>query len=255
MPDFRTHYDNLKVSKQATSEELRAAFKSRFLKFHPGNHPGNRERTLRYLQIIKESYSILSDPEQRKAHDSWIAEKKSTSKKDGGEESEGIKHRNRLLSWKIPVSVLLLGILAYFGSTFMNLDDYSVVSLLESNEETNAENQFNFENQCRYPVTLAIRYWGVNEEWHKAGWWDVDPGDRVYLKDTEGNRLISNNAIWYYYARTNKGPDIEWTGKYPFRFDGSVLRMIELKDTVGDSDWFVSCDSDASPGVFNSIPN
>ena len=253
MPDFRTHYDNLKVSEKANTEELRVAFKNRFLKFHPDNHPGNRERTLGYLQVIKESYSILSDPAQREAHDEWIAEKRSELEKEAGSavergsKSEEIKTGNRLFSWKFLILGLALAIIAYFGSTSLNMDDFPVLSMLKGIDETKPDYQFNFQNQCRYPVTLAIRYWGLDEKWHKAGWWDVEPGDAVYLEDTDGNRLISNNSIWYYYAKTIRGDSIEWSGKYRFNFNGSALRMIEMEDTAGDSDWIISCDTDAQP--------
>ncbi len=256
MPDFRTHYDNLKISEQADSEELRLAFKNLFLRFHPGNHPGNSKRSLGYLRIIKESYSILSDPIQRKAHDSWIAEKRVELGIETSPATEtDSRIGNRHYSWKFLISALVLVILVYFGSTFLNLDDYPLVSMLESSDEADPEYQFNFKNQCRYPVTLAIRYWGLDEEWHKAGWWDVEPGDLVFLEDSDGNRLISENAIWYYYARTIGGDSIEWAGEFPFIFNGKVLQMIELQDTSGDSDWSVSCDANAPPGALGSPPH
>ncbi len=281
MSEIRTHYDNLKVSEQASTEELRAAFKYRFEKFHPNSHPGNRQRALGYLQILKESYAILSDPLKRGIYDSWIEEQRSEEKKDSiqdietelnGNEAqaaiesdsppvagtplgtERIKTENRLYSWVYPISFLVLAAVVYLGWVYLARNEYPGLTSLENIDETTPGYQFNFENRCHSPVTLAIRYWGLDDDWHMAGWWDVDPGSSVYLEDSDGNRLISNNAVWFYYVRTVDETRIEWAGKNLFIFDGAMLRMVEVSDTVGDSEWSISCDSDSETPTRGSAP-
>jgi len=71
MPQIHTHYDNLKVTRNAPPEVIRAAYKSLSQKFHPDRNP-DKEAT-RTFQIIKSAYEVLSDPKKRREHDEWIA--------------------------------------------------------------------------------------------------------------------------------------------------------------------------------------
>lgn len=67
----RTHYDNLRVTRNAPKEVIRAAYRSLSQKYHPDRNPGDPEAT-RIMAIINASYEVLSDAERRKAHDAWI---------------------------------------------------------------------------------------------------------------------------------------------------------------------------------------
>jgi hypothetical protein len=70
---IRTHYDNLKVSRDAPIEVIQAAFRSLASKYHPDLHPGDSE-SARIMAIINRSYWVISDPEKRAEHDRWIAD-------------------------------------------------------------------------------------------------------------------------------------------------------------------------------------
>ena len=72
MTKLRTHYDNLKVSRDAPDFVIRAAYKTLTQKYHPDKHPGD-ERATRVMALINTSYEVLSDPERRAEHDAWIA--------------------------------------------------------------------------------------------------------------------------------------------------------------------------------------
>ncbi len=72
MSQFQTHYDNLKVARNAPPEVIRAAYKSLSQKFHPDHHQGTDDST-RAFQLIGAAYAVLSDPELREQHDLWIA--------------------------------------------------------------------------------------------------------------------------------------------------------------------------------------
>ncbi len=72
MNGLHTHYDNLKVARNAPPEVIRAAYKSLCAKFHPDHHPDNPSVT-QIFQLINAAYTVLSDPVQRKQHDQWIA--------------------------------------------------------------------------------------------------------------------------------------------------------------------------------------
>ncbi len=71
MKKVRTHYDNLKVAKNAPPEIIRAAYKALSQKYHPDKNGGS-QNSQRIMKIINDSYNVLSDPEKRKAHDDWI---------------------------------------------------------------------------------------------------------------------------------------------------------------------------------------
>jgi DnaJ domain len=69
---FRTHYDNLKVARDAPPEVIRAAYRALSQRHHPDKNPGN-ERAAKIMVIVNASYAVLSDPDARRAHDAWIA--------------------------------------------------------------------------------------------------------------------------------------------------------------------------------------
>ena len=67
----RTHYDNLQVSRSASPEVIKAAYRSLSAKYHPDRNPGN-EQCARIMAILNEAYAVLSDPVRRRQHDDWI---------------------------------------------------------------------------------------------------------------------------------------------------------------------------------------
>lgn len=71
MPTFRTHYDNLKVSRDAPIEVIQAAYRSLARKHHPDRAGGTPEAE-KVMKIINASYEVLSDPVRRAEHDRWI---------------------------------------------------------------------------------------------------------------------------------------------------------------------------------------
>lgn len=72
MAKIHTHYDNLKVARQAPQEVIRAAYKALSQKYHPDKNPGD-EKAARIMAIVNTAYDTLSDPVRRKEHDDWIA--------------------------------------------------------------------------------------------------------------------------------------------------------------------------------------
>lgn len=82
MKNIRTHYDNLKVARNAPPEVIRAAYKTLSQKHHPDRN-GNSAESQRVMKIINESYAVLSDPEARRRHDSWILEQESPGTYEG----------------------------------------------------------------------------------------------------------------------------------------------------------------------------
>lgn len=72
MAKIHTHYDNLKVSRKAPPEVIRAAYKALGQKYHPDKNPGD-DKAARIMAILNSAYGTLADPVRRREHDEWIA--------------------------------------------------------------------------------------------------------------------------------------------------------------------------------------
>lgn len=72
MTKIHSHYENLKVARDAPPEVIRAAYRSLSQKYHPDRNPGDAQAAQR-MTLINAAYDVLSDPLKRKEHDNWIA--------------------------------------------------------------------------------------------------------------------------------------------------------------------------------------
>jgi curved DNA-binding protein len=68
--DFKDYYSILGVSKTATPEEIKQAFRKLARKFHPDVNPGNKQAEARFKEV-NEAYEVLSDPDKRKKYDQF----------------------------------------------------------------------------------------------------------------------------------------------------------------------------------------
>lgn len=95
MAKIHTHYDNLKVSRMAPQEVIRAAYKALSQKYHPDKNPGD-EKAARIMAILNSAYETLSDAQRRKEHDEWIAsEEWEIEWLESTRNEEGHAHGNR----------------------------------------------------------------------------------------------------------------------------------------------------------------
>ena len=71
MQKAKSHYDNLKVSRDAPQEVVRAAYRSLAQKYHPDRNQNSPE-AVRIMGLINKAYEVLSDPAKRSDHDAWL---------------------------------------------------------------------------------------------------------------------------------------------------------------------------------------
>lgn len=66
----RDYYEVLGVSKNATTEEIKKAYKKKALENHPDRNPGDKGAEERFKEAA-EAYSVLSDPQKRQRYDQF----------------------------------------------------------------------------------------------------------------------------------------------------------------------------------------
>ena len=71
MPKIHSHYENLKVARDASPEAIRAAYRALTRQHHPDRHPDDAEAQ-RIMSVVNVAYAVLSDPAKRREHDLWI---------------------------------------------------------------------------------------------------------------------------------------------------------------------------------------
>jgi curved DNA-binding protein len=84
--DFKDYYKILGVSKTATTDEIKKAYRKLALKYHPDKNPGNKSAEEKFKEI-NEANEVLSDNEKRKKYDE-LGENWNRYSTDGGRESE-----------------------------------------------------------------------------------------------------------------------------------------------------------------------
>lgn len=65
------YYDILGVSKDATQDEIKKAYRKQALEWHPDRHKDDKEAAERRFKEINEAYQVLSDSQKRQAYDQF----------------------------------------------------------------------------------------------------------------------------------------------------------------------------------------
>jgi molecular chaperone DnaJ len=70
MANKRDYYDILGVSKSASAEEIKKAYRKVAMQFHPDRNPGNKEAEEKFKEAA-EAYEVLSDTDKKAKYDRY----------------------------------------------------------------------------------------------------------------------------------------------------------------------------------------
>ncbi|ENW15399.1 Chaperone protein DnaJ [Acinetobacter haemolyticus CIP 64.3 = MTCC 9819] len=145
MNKLHTYYDNLKVSRTAPLEVIRAAYKILAQKYHPDRNSNNPEAA-RIMKLINEAYEVLSNPIKRAEHDSWIEAQEEKIRKIQDRNSNKIKNEQNSVDSRSTLTgnkkEILKGFSWLFFITLMGI--FVLFLLPEVFSKFSSENEHNY---------------------------------------------------------------------------------------------------------------
>ena len=70
MASKRDYYEVLGLNRDASTDEIKKAFKKLAMKYHPDRNPDNPKAEDNFKEV-KEAYEILTDPQKKSAYDQF----------------------------------------------------------------------------------------------------------------------------------------------------------------------------------------
>lgn len=67
---MNNHYETLGVSKNATADEIKSAYRKLAMKYHPDRNPGDKVAEEKFKEITA-AYEVIGDENKRKQYDSF----------------------------------------------------------------------------------------------------------------------------------------------------------------------------------------
>ncbi len=85
-----THYKVLNIKTTATFDDIKKAYKTQALKWHPDKHKHNKEEATEIFKKISEAYQVLHDVRLRSEYDSSLSNHSSTAVPQGTMSAEDL---------------------------------------------------------------------------------------------------------------------------------------------------------------------
>ncbi|MDE5944657.1 MAG: DnaJ domain-containing protein, partial [Rikenella sp.] len=70
MAEKRDYYEVLGVSREATAEEIKKAYRKAAIQFHPDKNPGDKNAEEKFKEAA-EAYDVLSNPDKKARYDQF----------------------------------------------------------------------------------------------------------------------------------------------------------------------------------------
>lgn len=121
-------------------------------------------------------------------------------------------------------------VIRYVGS--QEFDGLDAMSMIARSIGMKLGKKICIKNKCRYNITLAISYLGLNDQWYTKGWWNLKPGESSYLT-CDKYPLVTNNRIIYLYGKCND-KNLEWSGEYKIKVEDREYPMRKIDATESD---------------------
>ncbi|KAL0364095.1 UNVERIFIED_CONTAM: DnaJsubfamily B member 4 [Sesamum angustifolium] len=195
------YYNILKVSRNATEEDLKKSYKRLAMKWHPDKNAVNTKEAEAKFKQISEAYDVLCDPQKRQIYDLYGEEGLKSGKSTGGGDGGGGLKKAAPMESKLPCSLEEL----YKGSR--RKMKISRIVLDDSGKPGTVEEVLAIHIKPGWKKGTKITF--PEKGNHEPG---AAPGDLIFVVDEkphpvfkrDGNDLIINQKISLLDALTGK---------------------------------------------------